>query len=227
MTTAAPKKPFENQTLKRREPRQARALHKVGLMLEAAMQLIDDGGIEALTTNAVAQKAGVSIGTLYQYFGDKQALLDALIQRHLETLAVRVKASVAEPAPREVGGRIRVLVRSVLASYGGRRRVHRRLMEHALSVRRPGAGLMPFYAQLVQQFARDGVRGPDGTTASITEAQAFVMTHAIAGVLRALAASESHPPPAQEVEDALVCMVLGFAGPPASRGLVPAPAPVE
>jgi AcrR family transcriptional regulator len=213
MTTPARKKPVENQALKRREPRQERALHKVELMLEAASQLIDEGGIEALTTNAVAQRAGVSIGTLYQYFGDKQALLDALIRRHLETLAVRVKASLAGPTPREAGGRIRVLVQSVMASYGGRRRVHRRLMEHALSARRPGAGLMPFYAQLVQQLARDGVRGPGGTAAPITEAQAFVMTHAIAGVLRAMAASESHPPPAQEVEDALVRLVLGFAGP--------------
>lgn len=76
-------------------------------------------------------------------------------------------------------------------------------MEHAPSVRRPGAGLMPFYAQLVQQLARDGVRGADGTTAPFTEAQAFVMNHAIAGVLRALAANKSYPPPAQEVKDAL------------------------
>lgn len=186
------------------------------------MRLIDEGGIEMLTTNAVAQKAGVSIGTLYQYFDGKQALLDALVRRHLETLAVRVQASLAEPAPREAGGRIRVLVQSVLASYGGRRRVHRRLMEHALSVRRPGAGLMPFYTQLVQHFARDGVRGPDGTTSPITQAQAFVMTHAIAGVLRALAASESHPPPTQDVEDALVRLVLGFTTPPSSQ-CAPAP----
>ncbi len=178
------------------------------------MRLIDETGIEALTTNAVAKKAGVSIGTLYQYFGDKQALLDALVRRHLETLAVRVKASLAEPAPRGAGGRIRVLVQSVLASYGGRRRVHRRLMEHALSARRPGAGLMPFYAQLVEQLARNGVQGADGEKATMTEAQAFVLTHAIAGVLRALAATERHPPPQQEVEDALVRLVLGFFGPP-------------
>ncbi|MGC3944533.1 MAG: TetR/AcrR family transcriptional regulator [Chryseolinea sp.] len=213
MTPIARKESIENQKVTRRAPRQARSLHKVELMLEAAMQLIDKGSIETLTTNAVAQQAGVSIGTLYQYFGDKQALLDALVQRHLDTLATRVQASLDEVGPREAGGRIRVLVRSVMASYGGRRRVHRQLMTHALSGRRPGAGLMPFYAQLVQQLARDGVRGPDGKVAPVTEAQAFVMTHAIAGVLRALAASESHPPPAQEVEDALVRLVLGFVGP--------------
>jgi AcrR family transcriptional regulator len=213
MTANTTKQPQENQRVSRRQPRQARALHKVELMLEAAMRLIDEAGIESLTTNAVAQKAGVSIGTLYQYFGDKQALLDALIQRQLDTLALRVKASLAEAPPRERGGRIRVLMQAVLASYGGRRRVHRRLMEHALSTRRPGTGLMPLYAVLVQQLARDGVQAAGGEKATMTEAQAFVLTHAIAGVLRALAATESHPPPQQAVEDALVQLVLGFVGP--------------
>ena len=64
-------------------------------------------------------------------------------------------------------------------------------MEHAPSERRPDAGLMPFYAQLVQQLARDGVGGTDGATAPVTEAQAVVMNHAIADVLRALAATRA------------------------------------
>ena len=128
---------------------------------------------------------------------------------------MRVSASLAQAPPRERGGRVRALVQAVLASYGGRRRVHRRLMEHALSTRRPGAGLMPFYARLVQQLARDGIEGAGGEKVSMTEAQAFVLTHAIAGVLRAFAAAESRPPQQQhEVEDALVRLVLGFVGPP-------------
>jgi len=46
-----------------RKPRQERALHKVELILEATMRLIEKGGIEAFNTNAVAATAGVSIGT--------------------------------------------------------------------------------------------------------------------------------------------------------------------
>ena len=64
--------------LERRKPRQARSQHKVELMLEAAMRLLAESDVGALTTNAVAAKAGVSIGTLYQYFAHRDAIIDAL-----------------------------------------------------------------------------------------------------------------------------------------------------
>ena len=54
------------------------------------MQLLESGDINTLTTNAVAAKAGVSIGTLYQYFGSKHALLDALVTRELGTMAEKI-----------------------------------------------------------------------------------------------------------------------------------------
>lgn len=68
----------------RRAPCQARALHKVELILEAATRLLDAGDLSILATNAVAERAGVSIGTLYPYFKDKQAILDALALRELD-----------------------------------------------------------------------------------------------------------------------------------------------
>lgn len=195
-----------------RAPRQARALHKVELVLEAAARLIDEDGVDALTTNAVAARAGVSIGTLYQYFDDKQALLDALIDRHVQTLATRVRASLSRAALQPPGERVRALVQAVLASYGGRRRVHRRLMAHALT-RGPGTRLAPLYAEIANHLAGQRAGGSDGAAPPLTQAQAFVLTHAIAGVLRALAGAE-HAPPRAEVEDALVRLVAGFVSPP-------------
>src|SRR5258708_20159128 len=64
--------------IKRRIPRQARAGETVSLILEATAQILEAGGLPAFTTNAVAERAGVSIGTLYQYFADKNAILLAL-----------------------------------------------------------------------------------------------------------------------------------------------------
>ena len=58
--------------------RQARAAETVAAILEATAQILEAGGLPALTTNAVAARAGVSIGTLYQYFDDKNAILLAL-----------------------------------------------------------------------------------------------------------------------------------------------------
>ena len=68
---------------RRRIPRQARAQATVAVIVEAAARLFRREGWEA-TTNRIAETAGVSIGSLYEYFPDKQALLFAVAERHLE-----------------------------------------------------------------------------------------------------------------------------------------------
>jgi AcrR family transcriptional regulator len=193
----------------RRTPQQDRSLQKVELMLEAATQLLEQGDVGALTTNAVAAKAGISIGTLYQYFDDKEALLDALVQRELgvmsETILDVTKGAPSDAAP---GDRIRRIVRSVVGAYGGRSRVHRRLIAHALT-RTSASRLSPLYSQLTEKLSSKGVAGPGETPQQLSRAQAFVLTHAIAGVLRTLAASD-HAPPLREIEDALVQLAIAY-----------------
>lgn len=196
---------------RRREPRQARAVHKVNLILEAAMRLLDEGDISALTTNAVAEFAGVSIGTLYQYFDDKQAILDALAQRELGGIADRTMRSLTVEEPVTPGERIRLVVRAVLESYGGRSRVHRLLMEYRLE-RRSTGGLDALYAEVMRLMASNGVVGVDGQQQPVSPADAFVLTHAIAGVLRAYVAGGEGALPQQQLEDALVRLAVRFVG---------------
>lgn len=66
----------------RRTPRQQRSRDRVGAILDAAASVIDREGPEGLTTTAVADAAGMPVGTLYQYFANATALVDALVQRH-------------------------------------------------------------------------------------------------------------------------------------------------
>jgi AcrR family transcriptional regulator len=88
------KKHEENQ---RRRPRQARAQATYDSILEAAVQVIARDGAQGLNTNAVAERAGVSIGTLYQYFPDKDAILLAATRRELaKTESVRAQRSLIE-----------------------------------------------------------------------------------------------------------------------------------
>jgi AcrR family transcriptional regulator len=89
------------------------------------MQLLETCTIDTLTTNAVAAKAGVSIGTLYQYFGSKHALLDALVTREFRAMTDKIVSSMKRTTPASPGSQIREIVRAVTASYGGRNRVHR------------------------------------------------------------------------------------------------------
>jgi AcrR family transcriptional regulator len=65
-------------TRMRTVPRQERARAAVNRILRATGELLDDGGFDALTTTAVAERAGVNIATLYRYFPDKYALIEAL-----------------------------------------------------------------------------------------------------------------------------------------------------
>ena len=65
----------------RKLPAQARSVETVAVVLEAAARILEHKGFEGFNTNAVAERAGVSIGSLYQYFPNKDALLSKLIQR--------------------------------------------------------------------------------------------------------------------------------------------------
>ena len=68
----------------RKRPVQSRSRHTVAAIVQAAAQVFDEIGYHETTTDRVANRAGVSIGTLYQYFPDKDVLLVALFEHHLE-----------------------------------------------------------------------------------------------------------------------------------------------
>lgn len=68
----------------RRAPVQRRSALRVEAMLDAAAALLDDVGPEGLTTSGIARRAGVSVGSLYQFFPDKHAVVEALARRSFE-----------------------------------------------------------------------------------------------------------------------------------------------
>lgn len=199
----------KKQLVERRLPRQDRARQKIELILEAATRLIERAGIPSLTTNAIAETAGISIGTLYQYFADKEAILRALIDREMTGIAARVSDVLKGPAPTEQGDRVSMVMRVVLDSYGGRHHAHRLLMEHALS-RGTADRLNPLYQTLIESFSTHGVTVPGGGVEMLSEADAFVLTHAIAGVLRGFVATAAGRMRVEDVEKSLTRLVVGF-----------------
>jgi AcrR family transcriptional regulator len=199
-------KAADSQKLASRKPSQERARHKVELILEAAIRLLDKGGLALLTTNAVAETAGVSVGTLYQYFRNKEAILDALADREMAALSERVLSVLGDPSsilPQERVGRI---VRAVTSSYGERRRVHRLIIEYSLS--RGGSRHKPPIERIVTLLAS---HDRPAAAAPLSEAEAFVLTNAFVGVLRAMILRPDTATPAQEeLEEAMGRLVTGF-----------------
>jgi AcrR family transcriptional regulator len=204
------RKTLANQSVARRKPSQDRAQHKVGLILEATQRLLDQGGIDSLTTNAVAEKAGVSIGTVYQYFDGKQAILNALADREIEALAARVLVALRRSPRQPVETLVKMIVSAVLDSYGGRRRVHRILMEHALT-RGPGTRLNPLLEAVTTLLTEPAPESQPAGASTIAPADAFVLTHAVAGVMRALIVSPDWTDQRDDVEAALTRLMAAWA----------------
>ena len=211
-------KASKNQPVSRRQPRQERALEKVGLMLEAATRILDKQGLAGLTTNRVAEVAGVSIGTVYQYFNDKSELVDALAEREVQALTDSILAALIGPAPDEPGGRVRAIVRAALHAYGGRTGVHRLLVEHLLA--RGGSTPLPGMREaIVRMMSEGGLVAFDQRVRSLSRADAFVLTHSVGGVIRALLAAPAQVDAAQRqaIEDVLVRLVVTLIeAPPAA-----------
>jgi AcrR family transcriptional regulator len=80
----------------RNEPVQARSTARLATLLDAAATIVDEVGYERLTTAMVSERAGASIGTVYRYFPDRIALLQALGARNLERVLSRADAAVLD-----------------------------------------------------------------------------------------------------------------------------------
>lgn len=83
------------RNLLRREPNQQRSRQTVDAVLEAVQLVVKRHGVQAITTNRIAETAGVSIGSLYQYFPDKRSIFTALHDRHVEDVRQVIKQTTA------------------------------------------------------------------------------------------------------------------------------------
>jgi AcrR family transcriptional regulator len=97
----------------RKSPRQARAEVTVDAIFEATIQVLVSEGPQRLTTTRVAQRAGVSVGTMYQYFANKQSLFYAVNKRYLDVLAEKVESACEA----HHGERIEQMIEALVTTY--------------------------------------------------------------------------------------------------------------
>ncbi len=98
----------------RKSPVQARSAASVEAILKATIQVLLKVGKESLTTTLVASRAGVSVGTLYQYFPNKSSLLRAALQRHMDEVGMALEAVCQEQAGASLEKMATELVRGFL-----------------------------------------------------------------------------------------------------------------
>lgn len=116
----------------RKQPRQQRSLQTVAAILQAAEQVFARHGYAHGTTNRIAARAGVSIGSLYEYFPNKDALLVALIERHVVQGEQALTAAVAAIQPgASLQQQVQTLVSAMIELHASDRDLHRVLFEEA------------------------------------------------------------------------------------------------
>ena len=94
----------------RKRPIQARSAVTVEAISEATIQVLLSQGEERLTTTRIAERAGVSVGTLYQYFPNKQSLLFAVLEHHVNNVAARVEAACVSARHKPLAEMIKEMV---------------------------------------------------------------------------------------------------------------------
>lgn len=161
-------------------------------ILEAATRILEAG--ETFTTNHVAELAGVSVGTLYQYFRDRDAIIEALGARERAAMHAATLAAVAGGIDPD-----RAAIRAQLGAFDGRHGARRAVLEHIL--RDPA---VPAMADKVDEgtaaLTGDHLKGVN----------AFVVSRAVMGVVRAAVLERSPLLGTQVLEDALVRLVSGY-----------------
>jgi AcrR family transcriptional regulator len=117
------------RTTPRKRPRQDRAKATVDSILEATARVLVKQGFDGLTTNAVASAAGVSIGSLYQYFPNKEALVSALLERHMEDMNASVLAELTRVANLPIAEAARCVVELTIKAHAVDPALHQVLTE--------------------------------------------------------------------------------------------------
>ena len=190
----------------RKIPAQRRSRATVEVVLEAAAQLLESAGERGFNTNAVAERAGVSIGTLYRYFPDKQSILTALARREMEA----VNAATASLLARKTGDLAfdRAMIRTFVQAFEGRTRA-RRVAVAALLAHADPVELAAAHPAATASFV-------DAEGQPLSRVAAFVLTRAVHGAMRAAVMEGADFLTSREFEDELVRLgrsYLGYAAP--------------
>lgn len=199
--------PLEIAPKPRKMPKQARAQHTVAAILEATARILEEEGLEAANTNAIAARAGISIGSLYQYFGSKDAILAQLARdTELETAEQLEQAAAltqGQPLPQQV----RHLIHRAFAIAFARPQLGHVLSFHEARMSKDAVfasatdRMVKIIAQVLEQHRTDHAR----TDYALAARDVLAIVEGLA-----LAAHRQGSPDVESLEERAAFAVLGY-----------------
>jgi AcrR family transcriptional regulator len=201
------------RTAPRKAPTQQRSRATVDAIVDATAHVLVRDGYDALSTNKVAHEAGVSVGSLYQYFPGKEALVAAVMERHAsrmqENIAERMKNAPPAATAEEVATE---LIRAMLAAQQAEPRLHRVLVEQ---VPRIGAlrrlhELFGNYERLVEAWLLENAERIEVSDARMA---AFVLVAAVEGLVNRATLDRPELVASGRLEEQILRLVLAYVVP--------------
>lgn len=190
----------------RRSPVQGRAQATVEAIVKAAAQILARHGADAATTNAIAARAGVSIGSLYQYFADREALIAELERRHVEEMQRVLARELAGLGERPLPAAIEQLVAAIIAAHKVAPRLHQAL--HLSLARGRLDAIDQFEARLEGLVAQALAARPDLAIAD-PGLTATLLVRAVGGLIRTTLRREPERLGEPALAAAMTGMILG------------------
>jgi AcrR family transcriptional regulator len=195
----------------RKQPLQSRSRDTVAAILKAAAQVFTTRGYASTTTNHIAERAGVSIGSLYEYFPNKDALLVALMEQHIvESEVILAQVALEAPAgPTHVREMIRRFVHAMVELHARDRDLHRVLFEEAPLPKRVRRQLADVEDRITERV-EDYLRAHPDVTARDPALAASVLVKTIEGLTHKLVVHGDPHTDAEYYCEEIVALVTAY-----------------
>jgi AcrR family transcriptional regulator len=192
----------------RKTPVQARSTHTVEVILQACIQVLLDGGIERLTTTRVAQRAGTSVGSVYQYFPNKQSLLAAVLERHLMQVVAAVETASTSAKGQTAAAMASALVNAFVAAKFADPAASRAL--YAVAAEVGGATIVAQMTQRCQLALCDMLATASDRSYGDLAALSFVLCTAVIGPVQGLLATKASAKSVHAIQVQLTLMISAY-----------------
>ncbi len=201
----------ETSTLEpRKRPRQRRSRDTVDAILRATARVLVAEGYDRANTNRIAEVAGVSVGSLYQYFPNKQALVAALVREHCEEMLAMLTRAAAENIDAPLPQAIRHYVRAMLAAHAIAPELHQVLVLHALEL--SIEVLREFEARCLSQVRSYLEHRKRDIAPTDLETAAFVLVTAVEAITHRAVLERPTSLASRALEDEICALVLRYLG---------------
>ena len=192
----------------RKTPIQARSTVTVEAISEATIQVLLRHGAERFTTTRVAERAGVSVGTLYQYHPNKQSLLFAVLEHHMNNVAARVEAACESACHKPLAEMIKEMVEAFVDAKMERADISVALYRVSGDV--GGPALIKRVSQRLRKAVGDMLRTAPDVKFPPDKFVVDIMLSAMGGAMRSLLEAGPSPPTVRKSREQLVVLCQSY-----------------